>query len=655
MKKNTTSSFFLGKCYQLYASIVLVALFLTPALFAEDVLLGQFEFTTGANQTKPTSVTAGLTFSDIIINSAKVTSNYTGDAVETSNWGTTFNVNTGRCVQFSVTKDATLSEFNVSRVDVTYKRAVAATKKMQLNAAAFLNPNTLKPFSADVAYVGPGFEVCSMTEALQAIPAVTDATPQYLAVASQATATTDVVTIDKIEIYGTVTANLSPSIVPDVASKILDASKGSSRSFPVHLYGANITNATTLSIVGTDAGYFQIDKSSVTAVDMNAAAQTVNVTYAASTLTYDLATRVHVPHTAILRIENPDVTTIDIPITATTSLLMEDFSNYNDVALSTSVAADIPAYPDNIPLTLAPGWTGNKMYAYRASTPNLATVCLIPSASDSAYITTPQMDLTQPFNISFKARSLVNGSSDGRFVVYLDGTQLINSGQQTNSTLSSKISKAFVGTATSKLTISGFMVEANQMIIDTIVVNYSAEPALNIPLNKEEDFGLTVPGNEKTVNIPIRGYNLTGDLTLSLLSGTNFIISSETTIPQATATAGTTIAVKFIAPVTTGDYTETLTVATTDFTSRTIILKATSDYGTGTATINKGKIIVNDSGLELTGYAGANVVVYNLAGISIGEYSNVVDSQLIRLNEKGCYMLKIEDGNARIVKKIIIR
>jgi hypothetical protein len=58
-----------------------------------------------------------------------------------------------------------------------------------------------------------------MTEVLQAIPAVTDAIPQYLAVASQATAITDVVTIDKIEIYGTVTANLSPSIVPDVTSK----------------------------------------------------------------------------------------------------------------------------------------------------------------------------------------------------------------------------------------------------------------------------------------------------------------------------------------------------------------------------------------------------------------------------------------------------
>jgi hypothetical protein len=388
---------------------------------------------------------------------------------------------------------------------------------------------------------------------------------------------------------------------------------------------------------------------------MNATAQTVNVSYSASTLTYDLATRVHVPHTAILRIENPDVTTIDIPITATTSLLMEDFSNYNDVALSTSVAADIPAYPDNIPLTLAPGWTGNKMYAYRASTPNLATVCLIPSASDSAYITTPQMDLTQPFNISFKARSLVNGSSDGRFVVYLDGTQLINSGQQTNSTLSSKISKAFVGTATSKLTISGFMVEANQMIIDTIVVNYSAEPALNIPLNKEEDFGQTAPGNETTVNIPIRGYNLTGDLTLSLLSGTNFSITSETTIPQATATAGTTIAVKFIAPVTTGDYTETLTVATTDFTSRTIILKATSDHGTGLAGTTTGKILVTHSGIELTGYEGMHVTLYNVAGVKIDERRNIAESEIVDLQTRGCYILNIEDGNNnRISKKIII-
>lgn len=633
---------------------LLTLLFSTSFLFAEEVLLGQYEFTTGADQTKPTGVVSGLTFSEIIINSAKVTSSYVGDAVETSNWGTSFNVNTGRCIQFSILKDATLSEFNVSRVDVTYKRAVAATKKMQLNAATFLNPNTFKPFSADVAYAGPDFETCSMTEVLGEIPAISDGSTQYLAVASQATAVTDVITFDKIEIYGTVTENLSPSIVTDISSKRLDASLGSPRAFAVQMYGANLTEQTSLSIVGTDASLFQIDQTSIAAATLNANPQTVNVTYAANVLTYNTSGKVHVPHVATLRIENASVPTQDIPISANTNLLMEDFSGYNEIGVASSILADLPAVDDNLTHSLVSGWTGDNLYAFRASSPNFGAICLGSSVADSAYLISPELDLSQPFNVMFKMRSLA-GSTDGRFRLYLDGDQLINSGGQTNQTLTTKTSQAFVGTATSKIKLTGVQVETNQIVIDTIVVNYSSDPTLNVALNKEEDFGGVVPGSEKTIDIPLKAYNLTGDVTLSLLSGANFSIVSEATVAQATAVSGTTVSVKFTAPATTGAYSETLTLATNGMTNRTILLKASSDYGTGTEVTNNRKIIVNNSGVELSGYAGAKVAVYNLAGISISDYSNVTDSQTILINDKGCYILKIEDGKTSISEKVIIR
>lgn len=644
-----------GKC--MYTFSLLTLLFSSSFLCAEEVLLGQYEFTTGANQTKPGSVASGLTFSDIIINSAKVTSSYVGDAVETSNWGTSYNVNTGRCIQFSIVKDATLSEFNVSRVDITYKRVAGDAKRsVQLNAGNFLNPNTVKPYTNTAApYTGPGFETLSMTEdPLQAIPAITDATVQYIAVAVQTTAVTNVVTFDKIEIYGTVTENLSPSIVTDISSKRLDASLGSPRAFAVQVYGANLTEQTSLSIVGTDASLFQIDQTSIAAATLNANPQTVNVTYAANALTYNTSGKVHVPHVATLRIENASVPTQDIPISANTNLLMEDFSGYNEIGVASSILADLPAVDDNLTHSLASGWAGDKLYAFRASSPNFGAICLGSSVADSAYLISPELDLSQPFNVMFKMRSLA-GSTDGRFRLYLDGDQLINSGGQTNQTLTTKTSQAFVGTATSKIKLTGVQVETNQIVIDTIVVNYSSDPTLNVALNKEEDFGGVVPGSEKTIDIPLKAYNLTGDVTLSLLSGANFSIVSEATVAQATAVSGTTVSVKFTAPATTGAYSETLTLATNGMTSRTILLKASSDYGTGTEATNNRKIIVNNSGVELSGYAGAKVAVYNLAGISISDYSNITDSHTILINEKGCYILKIEDGKTSISEKVIIR
>ena len=142
MKKLT---FFLNVSgFRSFPEAVIFALFLllSPTLFAQDVLLGQYEFTTGANQSKPTNVATGITMSDIIIGVGNIPANaisatFSNDELATSNWSTSANTGAAKkAVQFCITKDAATSGFKVNRVDVTFKRSVATTGtsgKIQLN------------------------------------------------------------------------------------------------------------------------------------------------------------------------------------------------------------------------------------------------------------------------------------------------------------------------------------------------------------------------------------------------------------------------------------------------------------------------------------------------------------------------------------------
>jgi hypothetical protein len=654
MKKITTLSDLQKKFSQI---IMATMLLFTSTLFSQDVLLGQYEFTTGDNQAKPSAVVEGLTFSDFYIYPGKLNVNYTGNAIETSNWKTSMGVSGGTCVQFSISKIASLSEFNVARIDITLKRTTA--NKLQVNCGNEINTTDVKAFAPTTPYGTSTFATYSLVEGnptpALVIPAITDASAQYLCIGTMSASIDEVVTIDKIEVYGTYTQNLSPSLYADLTSKHVNASKSYPLTYPIQLSGANMTSTTSISVTGTDAAYFGIDKTSVTAVDMNGAIQTVNVTYASSATTYNPVTLLHTPHAASLHIENADVATIDIPLTANCNMMYEDFSNYDLISVSGATLSALPVIPDDVPLSITPGWLGDYLYAYKAGSPNLGTVCLGSTVTDSSYLTTPAMDLSQPFNLIFKQRSLVKDLTDGIFKVYLDGNQLIYTGINKSNSLTEYTTKTFVGTNTSKLTFTGRKVDLSEIIIDAIAVNYSASPALNVALNKVENFGIVSAGTQKTVEIPIKGYNLTGDLTVSLKNGTNFSLMSGATIAQATATSGSDISVRFTAPVSLVTYLDTLVIGTTDFVDREIILKATSDAGTGSISTKEGKVIVSHSGIQLTGYQGKDVEVFNVAGLKINERRNIADDEIIFLNNKGCYILNIQDGINRISKKIIIQ
>ena len=639
------------------SSLCLTLIFLLASvslLNAQDVLLGQYEFTTGANQDKATDVVTGLTFSGALdyTNASYITAVYENDAVVTTGWlASSQNLGRGQCVQFTINKDVTLEQFKVSNIRIYYKRGgVDANQKNTLSVAEGVNDGAYKIWSALVVpYVGTDFEILTIESATYPYPTVTDNNPRYFAFAPQAS---NPFTIDKIEVWGTYVVATNPAITPDITSKTLTASHLKPYTFPVKLSGLYLDQTTTLSLTGADNAYFEVDKSSLTAGELNGQEVTVNVTYDASLLTYDPVTKTNTPHQAVLQIVNPGVTTIEIPITATSYVLFEDFSNYNNTTSAGTDLSLLPVIPDNNILTLTPNWTGANLYEYKG-TSALGCICLGSTASDSAFLITPELDLSQPFELQFKIRSLVN-PSDGRIWVYVDNDSLIQTAVQTNSSMNLKTSNASIGTANSKLKFTGIQLANNQIVIDDITVNYTTAPALNVYLNQQSDFGKVTPSGNKTINIPLKGYNLTGDVSLSLQNGTNFSVTSGTTIAQATATAGTNMDVQFTAPESVGDYEDVLTLTTSDM-IRTIKLVGASDTGTGIQDATDGKVSIQRDAIELIGFEGKTVQIYAMTGVKMMERTHIAANEIITITQKGCYILNVYNDTYQYTKKIVIQ
>jgi len=181
-----------------------------------DGLLGQYDFTTGANQLKASNVTSGIAMGEVIVGtgSSPITATFTGDVMETSNWQNYMNITVGKCVNLSITKQSNAAEFNVSKIVVTLKRTTPT--KFQINYGAAANAITNRTYAAGTLHGTNTYTSIIFTEntntgntgvSVSAMPAVIDATPQFISIGTMYASTSsaaEVVSIDKIEVYGSV-------------------------------------------------------------------------------------------------------------------------------------------------------------------------------------------------------------------------------------------------------------------------------------------------------------------------------------------------------------------------------------------------------------------------------------------------------------------
>jgi hypothetical protein len=143
---------------------------------------------------------------------------------------------------------------------------------------------------------------------------------------------------------------------------------------------------------------------------------------------------------------------------------------------------------------------------------------------------------------------------------------------------------------------------------------------------------------------------------LSLKYGTYFSLTTAATILQATATTGSTMSVKFNAPFTTSEIIDSLIITSTNLTSRKIAIKATPTISTEVTKLNNSqKITVKSTGVELTGFEGEKLNVYNLVGVKIFEINKLTNMENFYIKNKGSYIVNIHGTGKSISKKIIIQ
>jgi hypothetical protein len=176
-----------------------------------DQLLGVYDFTTGDNQIKASNVVPGIKIGDITSTSLKF--KFINDEIQIRNWPTAISITGGSCINIPITKQATASAFNISKIDVTLRRG--GKKPIQMNFGSAVNSSQIT-FAKDTPFGRIGYHTYSLMEgavgtgvSATLIPAVNNLTTQYLSIGTTANAVSDTVYIDKIEVYGTVSINTS--------------------------------------------------------------------------------------------------------------------------------------------------------------------------------------------------------------------------------------------------------------------------------------------------------------------------------------------------------------------------------------------------------------------------------------------------------------
>ncbi len=369
-------------------------------------------------------------------------------------------------------------------------------------------------------------------------------------------------------------------------------------------------------------------------------------------------------------IENDDVQSIKIAAKGNTGLnikkievygfinykLYEDFGNTAIVNIAKTTGTTIA---DFNPLALTdfrvPGWTGssNNQLVFAVANERAAGMLFGGTASDTAYIKSPAIDLSEAYEVTYENRARVSGNN-GKTLIY-DNNGLLKEETRTEYSYATVSTDGFIGSASENITFAVPKQDGSEQVIDNIVIIPTTKPALNYALQSTKALGTATKSTSKVFNVPLKAANLTGDVTLTLQSGTNFVLSGGT-VAQATAEAGTDVEITFNAPETAGTYTDVLTISAAGTTDRVVTLSAISDLGTSTINLTDGSVIVTGNQLTINGHAGNKASIYNLSGATLFVQDNISDNALFTLPTKGVYLLKLEGSNSfPATMKVVIR
>lgn len=336
----------------------------------------------------------------------------------------------------------------------------------------------------------------------------------------------------------------------------------------------------------------------------------------------------------------------------------EDFNHQSIVTVAKTTGTTTADFTTiDIDSLRYPGWTGStgNQYAFAVVNDRTSNLLLWGTASDSAYLKSPSIDLSSPYEIQFEYRSRIGAANTGILNVY-DNSGLLWNGLSTATSFTAISTEGFVGSATENITFSVPQTDNSEQVVDNIVIYPTTKPALNFALQTTKALGTATNSTSQVFTIPLQAANLTGDVTLSLQSGTEFTLSGGTTVTQAIAETGTDIEITFNAPESVGTYTDVLTISAAGTADRVVTLSAISDLGTSTINLNDGSVVINGNQLIINGHADKKATIYNLSGATLFVQDRISDNQVYTLPSKGVYLLKMEGDNMMpVTTKVMIR
>lgn len=407
-----------------------------------------------------------------------------------------------------------------------------------------------------------------------------------------------------------------------------------------NLQGFNIADNLTLAIEGADAGLFSLNQYSYTASEINTG---VTVTASYTPTTYDApVAKIKVTYGTVEKYIN---------LLGTVPVLFETFDTKDTTGLiNGSPLSDISNY------TVLAGWSMENVTKWHKSGTYAFTPALISNVDTIASISTPPLDLSKPFKVSMLGKRL-NNNNNGESYLLVD-TDTIFYYDNPNNSFRLITVDGYIAGENSNIHFEGKGVANNQVGFDNITINYTNSPALSLPYSSLQNFGNKLPGVSSTINIPVKAYNLSGDLSVSAPANSVFELLSGTTITKAAAETGTNIQVKFT-PSAYESYTDKITVNGGGLllnglsVDRTVYLSGVGSISTGTENLKTTcKIVVEGQVLKTSVIGGANLEVFSITGHMLIRKTFTDNTQLNL--EQGAYLVKVRDSKGITIQKVLV-
>lgn len=412
----------------------------------------------------------------------------------------------------------------------------------------------------------------------------------------------------------------------------------------IQIKGYNSEGNVSLTIEGPDAALFSLSQYTFTEAEVNAGVTvTASYTPASSGI-----------HAATIK-ATYGTTEKFITLSAETPVLYETFDTKDMTGLSDNSAItnlnDFTVYTDWLTESIN-NWHVSGMYGF--------TPRIVSNETTLASYSTPELDLSQPFKITFHAKKL-NNSDNGEAVVLVGQDTIMQRINPSNAFEAVSID-GYVATADSRVKFTGRQIENNRVAYDNIRITYTSSPATTLPLSSLQNFGTISTGSSSIIDIPLKAFNLEGDLSIAIPETGTFELLSGTTVSKATAESetGAVIQVKFN-PVSEGTFNDKIVVSggglLTDGSagSRTVYLSGEGSTTTVGVEINKPEIKLNVNGEKLNVLAdgSSSIEVYSIIGhlFAKKEFNNSTQINLTT----GVYLVRLRSGDHLMTQKIVIR